>query len=65
MKVMSINLQEGMPSSVVVELTIEEATWIAQKVGKETGGDRVVQELWFGFTQNVFNPFYDDGVPGL
>lgn len=72
MKVKRIDLDDNeMPDQVLVELTHDEAVFVALLVGKlngttaeETlpGGATLVSSLYDGFTGGLFNRFYEDGV---
>lgn len=72
MKVKRIDLDdEEMPQKVVVELSHDEAVYVALLVGKQTGtssedvvpgGSELGSSVYYGLTGGVFNRFYDDGV---
>lgn len=72
MKVCRIELGEDeMPVKVVVELSTEEAAFIARAIGKHTettgdaimpGGGDLVLEVYNGLTGAFFNRFWDGGV---
>lgn len=72
MKVKRIDLDdEEVPETVTVELTHDEAVFLALFLGKQKGaeeeavmrgGSRLGGEIYEGLTGGVFNRFYDDGV---
>jgi hypothetical protein len=72
MKVKRIDLDDNeMPDHVLVELTHDEAVFVALLVGRmngaaaeETlpGGAALVTSLHDGLTGGLFNRFYEDGV---
>lgn len=72
MKVKRIDLDdEEMPDRILVELTHDEAVFMALLLGKQNGnsaeeilngGDALVSTMYCGLTGGIFNRFYDDGV---
>ena len=64
-KIKTIHLDDDeSPVTVVAELTIEEAAWISEKTGQETGSDDATSGLYNALTGSVFNRFWNDGVDG-
>ncbi|WP_045562970.1 hypothetical protein [Streptomyces sp. FxanaA7] len=74
MKVKRIGLNdEEMPESVLVELSHDEAAYLALLIGKQsgkdaeqtvTGGSSLSTAVYEGLTFGVFNRFYEDGIEG-
>lgn len=74
MKVKRIDLDDQeMPETIQVEMTHDEATFLASLLGKQNGhdanavlpgGDRLNTAVYEGLTFGVFNRFYEDGVDG-
>lgn len=74
MKIRRIDLNDDeVPETITVELTHEEAVFLALFLGKQngieedavmTGGARLGGEIYDGLTGGVFNRFYEDGVKG-
>ncbi|MGX1129876.1 uncharacterized protein (AIM24 family) [Streptomyces glaucescens] len=74
MKVKRIDLDdEEMPESVTVELTHDEAVYLAVMLGKQNGaeaeqvmrgGGKLGGAIYDGLTGSLFNRFYEDGVDG-
>lgn len=74
MKVKRIDLDdEEMPETVLVELTHDEAAYVALLLGKQNGntaaeillgGAALNDAVYEGLTGGVFNRFYEDGVHG-
>lgn len=72
MKVKRIDLDDDqMPESVTVELTRDEALFIALLTGGQTGpaaedvlpgGPALSEAVYYGLSGSVFTRFYDDGV---
>lgn len=72
MKVKRIDLDDDeVPETVTVELTHDEAVFLALFLGKQNGteeeavmpgGSRLGGEIYEGLTGGVFNRFYEDGV---
>ena len=72
MKVKRIDLDdEEMPETVLVELTHDEAVFVALLLGKQNGpsaeeilpgGAALNDAVYYGLTGGLFNRFYDDGV---
>jgi hypothetical protein len=72
MKVKRIDLDdEEIPERVLVELSHDEAVYVALLIGKQTGTDseniipggaEFGSSVYYGLTGGVFNRFYDDGV---
>jgi hypothetical protein len=61
MKILRLELNEDVtPVVVTAELTIEEAGWIAERGGEETGGPGA--GMYGILSAGVFNPFWSDGV---
>lgn len=52
-----------MPASITVEITIEEAIWIASVAGQQKGTSPHNQ-LYQCLASDVFNPYWEDGVGG-
>jgi len=50
-----------MPSKVLVELTLEEAIWIATVAGRQRG-ESPHSQLYGVLTADVFNRYWDDGL---
>jgi len=61
MELKNITLAEGMPKSITVEMSIEEAVWIAIIAGKQRG-ESPHSEIYGCLTGELFNRFWDDGV---
>ncbi|WP_158715882.1 hypothetical protein [Streptomyces sp. NRRL B-24720] len=64
---------EEMPESVLVELSHDEAAYLALLLGKQNGNDmnavalggaRLGGAVYEGLTSGLFNRFYEDGVDG-
>ncbi|WP_454328115.1 hypothetical protein [Streptomyces glaucescens] len=64
---------EEMPESVTVELTHDEAVYLAVMLGKQNGaeaeqvmrgGGKLGGAIYDGLTGSLFNRFYEDGVDG-
>lgn len=51
----------ALPVTVTIELTIQEAIWIAEKAGKQTGNSPH-HEIYDCLVGDVFNRYWDDGV---
>ncbi|MGW2384380.1 hypothetical protein [Streptomyces sp. NPDC001658] len=74
MKVKRIDLSdEEFPECVTVELTHDEATFLAVLLGKLNGtreeeimkgGSELGSRIYWGLAGGVFNRFYEDGVDG-
>lgn len=74
MKVKRIDLDdEEMPERVTVELSHDEATFLAVFLGKLNGaqeeeamkgGSALGSGIYWGLAGGVFNRFYEDGVDG-
>lgn len=74
MKVKRIDLDdEEMPETVVVELTHDEAVFLAVLLGQLRGNQEekilrgasaLVGDIYDGLAGGVFNRFYEDGVDG-
>ena len=74
MKVKRIDLDgEEMPERVLVELSHDEATYLALLLGKQNANDMngVMPDgslqggaIYDGLTGSLFNRFYEDGVDG-
>ncbi|MCX5584295.1 hypothetical protein [Streptomyces erythrochromogenes] len=74
MKVKRIDLDDDeMPERVLVELSHDEATYLATLLGKQNhnDGEAVLQggaalggAVYDGLTGGIFNRFYEDGVDG-
>ena len=74
MKVKRIDLDdEEMPESVLVELSHDEAAYLALLIGKQNSNDmnEVMSggavhggAVYDGLTGSLFNRFYEDGVDG-
>ena len=74
MKVKRIDLDdEEMPECIQVELSHDEAVYVALLIGKQTGtasentmpgGAEFGSSVYYGLTGGVFNRFYEDGVDG-
>ncbi|MGY4902585.1 hypothetical protein [Streptomyces sp. 900116325] len=74
MKVKRIDLDdEEMPERVLVELSHDEAAYLALLLGKQNGNDmnavtpggvRLGGAVYEGLTSGLFNRFYEDGVDG-
>jgi hypothetical protein len=72
MKVKRIDLDDDEnPETITVELTHDEAVFLALFLGKQNGveeeavmpgGSRLGGEIYDGLTGGVFNRFYEDGV---
>lgn len=72
MKVKRIDLDdEELPEKVLVELTHDEAVFVALLLGKQNGttaeeilhgGGALVGAVYDGLAGGLFNRFYDDGV---
>lgn len=72
MKVKRIDLDdEEMPERVLVELSHDEAVYLALLIGKQNsndmnavtpGGSDLGGAVYDGFTGSLFNRFYEDGV---
>ena len=72
MKIRRIDLNDDeVPETITVELTHDEAVFLALFLGKQngteeeavmTGGARLGGEIYDGLTGGVFNRFYEDGV---
>ncbi|CAH9419462.1 hypothetical protein SGL43_06517 [Streptomyces globisporus] len=74
MKVKRIDLDdEEMPQRVLVELSHDEAAYLALLLGRQTGNDGnaiaaggavLGGAIYDGLTESLFNRFYEDGVDG-
>ncbi|MFF3998501.1 hypothetical protein ACFYX8_34990 [Streptomyces cyaneofuscatus] len=74
MKVKRIDLNdEEMPERVLVELSHDEAAYLALLLGKQTsndgnavapGGAVIGGAIYDGLTGSLFNRFYEDGADG-
>ncbi|MGX1483412.1 hypothetical protein RKD45_002488 [Streptomyces griseus] len=74
MKVKRIDLDdEEMPERVLVELSHDEAVYLALMIGKQSGNDmngvmpggsRLGNSVYEGLAGGLFNRFYEDGVDG-
>ncbi|GGW76786.1 hypothetical protein [Streptomyces griseoloalbus] len=74
MKVKRIDLdEEEMPERVLVELSHDEAAYLALLIGKQNstdmnevmpGGTSQGGAIYDGLTGSLFNRFYEDGVDG-
>ncbi|MER6249405.1 hypothetical protein [Streptomyces griseorubiginosus] len=74
MKVKQINLDdEEQPETVLVELTHDEAVFVALTLGKQNGtdgeailagGSTLGSRVYWGLCGGVFNRFYEDGIDG-
>lgn len=65
-KIKTIHLDErGKPTSVVAELSVEEAAWISKTTGT-LSPDRHPQAAGMSgdLDTTIFNPFWEDGVDG-
>lgn len=51
----------AVPSKVVVEMTIEEAVWIAEVAGS-TCNSETAESIYRALAGDVFNRYWDDGV---
>jgi hypothetical protein len=62
MKVKQINLDdEGLPETLTVEMTREEAILITSHFGSVTPTTETTSSVWRALSR-VFNAFWDDGV---
>lgn len=74
MKVKQIDLDgEEMPERVLVELSHDEAAYLAVLLGRQNGNDMsevtpggvlLGSAIYNGLTGGLFNRFYEDGVDG-
>lgn len=74
MKVKRIDLDDQeMPDRIQVEMTHDEATFVAVLLGKQNGhdanavlpgGDALNTAVYEGLAGGVFNRFYEDGIDG-
>lgn len=74
MKVKRIDLDdEEMPETALVELSHDEAAYLALLLGQQNGasaeqvapgGSRLGSAVYEGLTGGLFNRFYEDGVDG-
>jgi hypothetical protein len=64
---------EEMPATVIAEMTIREAVFIASMIGRMTDADAseitpdgaaVHYGIWTALTGNVFNAYWDSGLDG-
>ena len=72
MKVKRIDLDdEEMPETTLVELTHDEAVFVALLLGKQNGitaeeilpgGSALMGSIYHGLAGGLFNRFYEDGV---
>lgn len=74
MKVKQIDLNEDeMPEKVLVELSHDEAAYIALMIGRQSGADAeqvitngspLSTSVYEGLAFGLFNRFYEDGIEG-
>ena len=55
------NVGDAVPSTITVEMTVEEALWIAKVAGKTRGGGGSIYNC---LVDDVFNRYWDDGANG-
>lgn len=61
MKIKTVHLDDdGNPSSVVAEITIEEAAYIADHAGRDT--EEITSGMYHALITRVFNPYWADGL---
>ncbi len=68
MIIRTIELENGKPTKIVAELTVEEVAQIAKWAGSlspATGGTDETSELYEAATGDLFNRFWEDGVDGF
>lgn len=63
--------KDGLPKKATVELSIEEIAYITKILGKMNdiqanevmkNGDVISSEIYSGFTGDIFNRYWDDGI---
>lgn len=62
-----IELENGKPTKIVAELTIEQAAQISKWTGSlspATGGNDETGAMYEALSGDLFNRFWDDGVDG-
>ncbi len=65
MQVRSIQLDdEGLPSSMTVEMSVAEASAIAEWAGQLNPSTPTTSDIFFGLSDELFNRFWDDGRDG-
>jgi hypothetical protein len=66
--------ETGLPGSITVTLTLDEALFIAKFCGKisplvankiEADGDKALDEIWKGLASDLFCRYWDGGVSDL
>ena len=63
MKIVTINLDSReTPTSVLVEMTLDEAILIGNHVGNLVPSTEISTGIWHSLTGSLFNRFWDDGI---
>lgn len=65
MKITQVELEDGDPARVTVEMTIEEAADLAKIMGgmaPDTGATRATSEVYNCLVGELFNRYWDDGL---
>lgn len=63
MIIRGIQFEGGVPVRVTADLTLEELAWIAGQA-EETRGAGVASDLYDATTGELFNRYWDAGLPG-
>lgn len=69
MKIKGITFENNRPATVTVELSLDEAGTVADRMGRATDYEtvraaEVGTDLYEGLTGGLFNRFWDDGLNG-